>query len=188
MRSGCPEVIRSERWRSTCARASAPALPAQPAQEARAVRRTRSVAMLILSVKGESPFAASIARRRGIPGPPGVSPPADVSHTWRMAKRARTLPPSEIVARLSAIYGEPVWRPHGDPMTELVLTILSQNTSDTNSGRAFMRLKQRFPTWEAMTEAPPDELESAIAVGGLARQKAPRIQAALRAVREARGE
>lgn len=144
--------------------------------------------MRILSVKGESPFAASIARRRGIPGPPGVSPPADVSHTWRMAKRARTLPPSEIVARLSAIYGEPVWRPHGDPMTELVLTILSQNTSDTNSGRAFMRLKQRFPTWEAVTEAPSGELESAIAVGGLARQKAPRIQAALRAVREARGE
>ena len=39
------------------------------------------------------------------------------------------------------LYGEPVWRPHGDPMSELVLTILSQNTSDTNSGRAFMRLQ-----------------------------------------------
>ncbi|HET9476875.1 MAG TPA: endonuclease III [Dehalococcoidia bacterium] len=104
-----------------------------------------------------------------------------------MARRAQTLSPSEIVALLSAMYGEPVWRPHGDSMTELVLTILSQNTSDTNSGRAFMRLKQRFPTWDAIVEAPPDELESAIAVGGLARQKAPRIQAALRAVHEARG-
>ncbi len=104
-----------------------------------------------------------------------------------MAKRARTLPPSEIVARLSAIYGEPVWRPHGDPMTELGLTILSQNTSDTNSGRAFMRLKQRFPDWDAVMGAPADEVESAIAIGGLARQKAPRIQASLRAVYEARG-
>jgi len=104
-----------------------------------------------------------------------------------MSKRKQVLRPGEIIRRLSVLYGEAVWRPHGDPVTELVLTILSQNTSDTNSGRAFMRLKQRFPTWEAVTEAPPDELESAIAVGGLAGQKAPRIQAALRAVHQARG-
>ena len=104
-----------------------------------------------------------------------------------MAKRKTNLFPREIVERLSALYGEPVWRPHGDPMTELVLTILSQNTSDTNSGRAFMRLKQRFPTWEAVMEAPVSELEEAIAVGGLAKQKAPRIKASLRAVYAARG-
>jgi hypothetical protein len=48
-RSGCPADICDERWRRTCARASAPALPAQPAQEARAVSRTRSVAMGLLS-------------------------------------------------------------------------------------------------------------------------------------------
>jgi len=104
-----------------------------------------------------------------------------------VAKRKTNLFPREIVERLSALYGEPVWRPHGDPMTELVLTILSQNTSDTNSGRAFMRLKQRFPTWEAVMEAPVSELEEAIAVGGLAKQKAPRIKASLRAVYAARG-
>jgi endonuclease-3 len=50
-----------------------------------------------------------------------------------------------------------------------------------------MRLRQRFPTWEALIEAPPDEIESAIAVGGLARIKAPRIKAALEAVHEKRG-
>lgn len=104
-----------------------------------------------------------------------------------MAKRKKHLSLTEIVDRLSALYGEPTWRPHGDPMTELVLTILSQNTSDTNSGRAFMRLKQCFPTWEEVMDAPLVELESAIAVGGLAKQKAPRIQASLRAVYEARG-
>ncbi len=91
------------------------------------------------------------------------------------------------MARLSRLYGMPVWRPHGDPMTELVLTILSQNTSDTNSGRAFMRLKERFPTWDALKDAPVEEIEGAIAVGGLARQKAPRIKASLQAVYEARG-
>jgi len=98
-----------------------------------------------------------------------------------------TLSPSEVVTRLAALYGEPVWRPHGDAMTELVLTVLSQNTSDTNSGRAFMRLRQRFPAWKAVMEAPTEEIESAIAVGGLARIKAPRIKAALEAVYEKRG-
>ena len=103
-----------------------------------------------------------------------------------MPKRVLRPSPGEIVDRLSALYGEPAWRPHGDPMTELVLTILSQNTSDMNSGRAFMRLKGRFPTWDALLDAPVQEIESAIAVGGLAKQKAPRIKASLRAVHEAR--
>lgn len=104
-----------------------------------------------------------------------------------MSRRKESIPPGEIIRRLSGLYGDAVWRPHGDPVTELVLTILSQNTSDTNSGRAFMRLKQRFPTWDAVMKAPPDDLEAAIAVGGLARQKAPRIRAALLAVHQARG-
>ena len=101
-----------------------------------------------------------------------------------MAKtRARAaLSPAEIVARLSALYGRPVWRPHGDAMTELVLTILSQNTSDTNSGRAFMRLISRFPTWGELMAAPPGEIESDIQVGGLAPTKAPRIKAVLEEV------
>ncbi len=102
-------------------------------------------------------------------------------------RRKPALSPNDIVSRLSALYGEPVWRPHGDPISELVLTILSQNTSDSNSGRAFMRLRQRFPTWEAVMAAPPEEIEAAIAVGGLARIKAPRIKAALEAVYEKRG-
>jgi endonuclease-3 len=105
-----------------------------------------------------------------------------------MARRkAPLLSSAEIIARLSQLYGEPVWRPHGDAISELVLTILSQNTSDANSGRAFMRLRQRFPTWEAVMAAPAEEIEAAIAVGGLARIKAPRIKAALEAVYEARG-
>ncbi len=112
------------------------------------------------------------------------------SRTANPKKRTRAkaqLSPAEIVRRLSARYGEPVWRPHGDPMAELVLTILSQNTSDTNSGRAFMRLVRRFPDWRRLMEAPVSEIEREIAVGGLARQKAPRIKASLEAVWAARG-
>ncbi len=72
-------------------------------------------------------------------------------------------------------------------MTELVLTILSQNTSDANSGRAFMRLISRFPTWEALMAADPGEIEREIQVGGLAATKAPRIKAILEEVWRRRG-
>ena len=107
--------------------------------------------------------------------------------TKKRPVKLKTLSPDEIVRRLAPVYGEPVWRPHGDPMTELVLTILSQNTSDTNSGRAFMRLVRRFPDWQLVMDAPASEIEREIAVGGLAKQKAPRIKASLEAVWAARG-
>lgn len=90
--------------------------------------------------------------------------------------------PADVVRLLSPLYGRPEWTPHHDPMTELVLTILSQNTSDTNSGRAFMRLMERFPGWDLVREAPVDEIEAAIQVGGLAHTKAPRIQAVVEEV------
>lgn len=94
------------------------------------------------------------------------------------------LAPGEIMRRLGALYGEPTWTPHGDAVAELVLTVLSQNTADTNSGRAFTQLLRRYPTWAAIAEAPPDEVVATIQPGGLAAQKAPRIQAILRAVEE----
>lgn len=88
----------------------------------------------------------------------------------------------DIVRRLQEAHGAAPWRPHRDPTAELVLTILSQNTSDANSGRAFVRLLARFPDWRAVMEAPLSELVDAIQPGGLAPTKAPRIQAALREV------
>lgn len=90
--------------------------------------------------------------------------------------------PAEVVRLLSPLYGRPEWTPHHDPMTELVLTILSQNTSDTNSGRAFMRLLERFPTWDLVRDAAVEEIEAAIQVGGLAHTKAPRIKAVVEEV------
>lgn len=93
------------------------------------------------------------------------------------------LSPSEIVDQLASLYGRPQWRPHGDAVAELVLTLLSQNTSDTNSGRAFSRLLQRFPTWDEIADAPLPEVEEAIRPGGLAPTKAPRLVAMLQEVR-----
>lgn len=95
---------------------------------------------------------------------------------------------AEVYRRLLAAYGEPTWRPYYQPMDELVLTFLSQNTSDLNSGRAFEALKARYPTWQAVLDAPVDELAETIRSGGLAQQKAPRIQKALRRILEERGE
>jgi endonuclease-3 len=75
-------------------------------------------------------------------------------------------------------------QPHGHPIAELVRTVLSQNTSDVNRDVAYERLRGRFPSWEAVRDAPLDDLIEAIRPGGLANTKAPRIQAILRALGE----
>ena len=93
-----------------------------------------------------------------------------------------------IHCRLLETYGVPDWRPQNTPMDELVQTILSQNTSDLNSGRAFAALRARYPTWQDVLDAPTEELAETIRAGGLGQQKAPRIQAALRRILEERGE
>ena len=91
------------------------------------------------------------------------------------AKRVRA-----IRSRLRETYGRPVAAPHGRPVDELVLTVLSQSTSDRNRDVAFLRLRDRFATWEAARDAPLGELEEAIRPGGIARVKSERIQAILR--------
>jgi endonuclease-3 len=85
-------------------------------------------------------------------------------------------------------YGFPEWRDPKPPVDELVSTILSQNTNDTNRDRAYEALKKRFPTWEAVRDAEPQEVIEAIRPAGLANQKGPRIQNALREITDARGE
>ncbi len=101
----------------------------------------------------------------------------------RRARSQAKLTPEEIVERLTAEAPLPSWRPHGDAVGELALTLLSQNTSDTNSGRAYQRLLQRYPNWDAVIAAPVAEVEETIRVGGLAKTKAPRMQALLSTVR-----
>lgn len=87
-----------------------------------------------------------------------------------------------VAARLAEQYGWPRWRSHAPPLDELVATILSQHTSDVNSGRAFASLRRRFPEWNAVAEAAEFDVAEAIQTGGLANLKAPRIQRVLRAV------
>ncbi|HEY8640932.1 MAG TPA: endonuclease III [Solirubrobacterales bacterium] len=84
--------------------------------------------------------------------------------------------------RLHEMYGRPRNRPHRKPVEELVRTVLSQNTNDRNRDVAFGRLRQRFPSWEAVRDAPTSEVIEAIRPGGLAQQKGPRIQQILRQI------
>lgn len=81
--------------------------------------------------------------------------------------------------RLREMYGRPVNEPHGDPIAELVRTVLSQNTNDRNRDVAYGRLREAFPTWEEVRDAPLADVKEAIRPGGLSEQKAPRIQAIL---------
>ena len=86
--------------------------------------------------------------------------------------------------RLLRIYGPPTWRPSLPPLEELISTVLSQNTNDANRDRAFNALQDRFPTWEAVRDAPEPAVVAAIRPAGLAPQKAPRIQHLLRQITE----
>lgn len=166
-----------------------------------------------------APARKPAPRRRAKPDP---------IRTWarRLARTRPGLVPW-VLERLDDLYGTPVWQRVHDPTSELVLTILTQNTADVNAEHAFDQLRARYPAtrdsaagpadgtvdpgttpsivtrpgwggrgwqdagapdWDAVENAPIDELIEVIRPGGLAPQKAPRIQAALRRIREERGD
>ena len=95
---------------------------------------------------------------------------------------------THVYEKLVATYGIPPWEPIGDPLGELVATILSQHTSDINSERAYRHLRAAFPTLEQVRDAPTDDVVKAIRSGGLAQQKAERIQQILRILTERLGD
>jgi endonuclease-3 len=106
-----------------------------------------------------------------------------------MPKRADRRPPSparvrRIRDRLRELYGIPAAPPHGHGLDELILTVLSQSTSDRNRDVAFLRLRARFGSWEAVRDAPIEEVEEAIRPGGISKVKSRRIQEILRALPE----
>ena len=118
-----------------------------------------------------------------------------------------------VLDELASIYGHPVWERRQDPTSELILTILTQNSADVNAEVAFEALRTAYPSglpvqqhvpgvgwggvglsegappdWEQVEFAPLPELTDVIRPGGLANQKAPRLQATLRRIREERGD
>jgi endonuclease-3 len=93
----------------------------------------------------------------------------------------------EIVNLLKKQHGPPAQRPKRDPLSELIAALLSQNTSDANSERAFADLVTTFGTWERVMRADASDIAEAIAAGGLSNVKAPRIKAILEQIQSERG-
>ena len=109
-------------------------------------------------------------------------------HRPRRGRQPSPATVREIYRRLRSALG-PLDPPRRlDPLEELVVTVLSQNTSDVNRDRAYAAMRRRFPTWEALADADPHELADAIRSGGLANIKAPRLLAILRELREREGK
>lgn len=94
----------------------------------------------------------------------------------------------EVFNLLATDLGEVEHRPRLDGTSELVWTILSQHTSDLNAGRAYDSLRERFATWQDVVDAPTTALADVIRHGGLAQQKAPRIQEVLSVVKQRTGD
>ena len=93
-----------------------------------------------------------------------------------------------ILARLQRLFGELAPPRSVDPLDELILTVLSQHTSDINAERAFRDLRATFPRgWAQVVGAPAERVADAIRSGGLANTKAPRLQEILREVRRREG-
>ena len=104
-----------------------------------------------------------------------------------MTKAWTKPPPRRVRAvrdRLRLVYGIPLAEPHGHPIAELILTVLSQSTNDRNRDVAYLGLRERFPDWIAVRDAPVDAVEEAIRPGGISRVKSARIKSILRAITE----
>jgi endonuclease-3 len=99
-----------------------------------------------------------------------------------LRRHART-----VLGRLRKRFGELLPPRRTDPLEELILTVLSQHTSDVNAERSFRVLRAEFPTWDDVVAAPARAVADAIRSGGLADTKAPRIQAILGEIHERRG-
>jgi endonuclease III len=122
------------------------------------------------------------ARRTNAPLPPSYRPAHMQTiprRDWKPPTRRRVL---ALRDRLRLLYGRPSAPPHQQPLDELILTVLSQSTNDRNRDVAFLRLRQRFPSWSAVRDAPNDEVEAAIRPGGISKVKSQRIQDILRAL------
>ena len=114
-----------------------------------------------------------------------TSPRKSPTSTPVRASRATPRPgaPTELIAILDETYGRAPQQASNAPVFELVLTLLSQHTSDRNSGEAMHRLIERFPAWDDIVAAPVREVEDAIRAGGLAPTKSKRLHALLAEVK-----
>ena len=162
----------------------------------------------------DPPHPASRTPRSAVARRPHKRKFSDPGRTWaRRLERYRPGLVRYVLEGLAGVYGHPAWQRRLDPTSELILTILTQNSADTNAEVAFEALRAKYPSgggvqahnagpgwgggglpdgaapdWAAIEVAPLPELVDTIRPGGLANQKAPRIQETLRRIRTERGD
>jgi endonuclease-3 len=95
---------------------------------------------------------------------------------------------ARIIELLEQEYGIPRRSRRPDPLESLIVTILSQNTNDINRDKAYQGLRERFPSWQEVLNAPEHEIAQAIRVGGLANIKSKRIKEILASIKREHGE
>ena len=143
---------------------------------------------VVLAALSKTELLPAGAGRRAAPGRGGGHPRLRaMGRAGVSAGRAAWAPPARarvgrLRRRLAEVYGVPVQPPHGDGVAELVLTVLSQSTNDRNRDVAFLRLRERWMSWEAVRDVPVEEVEEAIRPGGISKVKSARIQAILCAI------
>ena len=161
-----------------------------------------------------SPRTGSQATGRQQPAAKRRARKADPVRQWASyLRRYRPGLQRYVLDGLTSVYGPQAWESRLDPTSELILTILTQNTADVNAEKAYEALRVAYPSdlapeehkhgigwggdglsvapppdWTAVEHAPLPQLVEVIRPGGLAPQKAPRIQATLRHIREQRGD
>ena len=161
---------------------------------------------------GTAPPAKPKPRPKARPKRKRAKPDPAIAWAKRIARyRPRLL--EDTLDSLGELYGPQVWRRRLDPTSELILTILTQNSADINAEKAFVALRAAYPSglaeeihepgagwggvglppgappdWDAVENAPLPELIDVIRPGGLAPTKAPRLQATLRRIRDERGD
>jgi endonuclease-3 len=106
---------------------------------------------------------------------------------WRQHDIFEPVAIEEVIKLLEQEYGSCQWPADRDPIDVLIGTILSQNTSDANSGRAFASLKAGFDSWEAVASAPAERIAEVIRCGGLSQIKATRIKQVLKQIESEKG-
>ncbi len=94
---------------------------------------------------------------------------------------------SEVHSLLQQYQGQVTWTPRYDPISELVFTILTQHTSDSNALKAFNNLLGQFPSWQDILDADDEEVAKTIFIGGLSKIKAPRIKSVLKVIKSDTG-
>ena len=94
---------------------------------------------------------------------------------------------SEVHSLLQQYQGQVTWTPRYDPISELVFTILTQHTSDSNALKAFNNLVRQFPSWQDILDADDEEVAKTIFIGGLSKIKAPRIKSVLKVIKSDTG-